>query len=214
MPASKLGDYQVSWRNGKRIATAFDFHPSQLGLNARANVYYLETDDLGRTWRNVRGEAVKLPLTETNNPALAYDTRAEGLLVYLRDVNFDRQGHPVILFLTSKGFAAGPANGPRQWQTLRWTGKEWIRRPIHHLGQQLRPRLALHRAGRHLARYCSRPNSGPQPYNPGGDMVMWTSNDEGQTWKRVKQLTHDSPRNHTLCAASAQCASGFLRPLG
>jgi hypothetical protein len=28
-------------------------------------------------------------------------------------------------------------------------------------------------------------------------MVMWTSLDQGATWKRVKQLTHDSPRNHT-----------------
>ena len=38
---------------------------------------------------------------------------------------------------------------------------------------------------------------GPQPYNPGGEMVMWTSTDEGQTWTRVKQLTRNSPRNHT-----------------
>ena len=28
-------------------------------------------------------------------------------------------------------------------------------------------------------------------------MVMWTSNDEGTTWKVVKQLTHDSKLNHT-----------------
>jgi hypothetical protein len=39
---------------------------------------------------------------------------------------------------------------------------------------------------------------GAQPYNPGGDMVMWTSSDEGQTWKKVKQLTHDPRRNHTF----------------
>ena len=28
-------------------------------------------------------------------------------------------------------------------------------------------------------------------------MVMWLSHDEGQTWKKVKQLTHDLQRNHT-----------------
>jgi hypothetical protein len=38
---------------------------------------------------------------------------------------------------------------------------------------------------------------GPQPYNPGGEMVLWTSQDEGQSWTRVKQLTRNSPRNHT-----------------
>jgi hypothetical protein len=28
-------------------------------------------------------------------------------------------------------------------------------------------------------------------------MVMWTSRDEGQTWNKSKQLTHDSKWNHT-----------------
>ena len=27
-------------------------------------------------------------------------------------------------------------------------------------------------------------------------MVLWRSRDKGATWKQVKQLTHDSPRNH------------------
>ena len=40
--------------------------------------------------------------------------------------------------------------------------------------------------------------TGPQAYNPGGEMVMWTSNDEGQTWNKIKQLTHDSKFNHTF----------------
>ena len=38
---------------------------------------------------------------------------------------------------------------------------------------------------------------GPQPYNPGGEMVMWTSTDQGRSWKRLKQLTHNSTFNHT-----------------
>ena len=38
---------------------------------------------------------------------------------------------------------------------------------------------------------------GPQAYNPGGEMVMWTSTDEGETWSKVADLTHDSPYNHT-----------------
>jgi hypothetical protein len=124
------GDYQVSWPCGERVATAFDFHPSPLGLNGRANIYYLETADQGQTWRKADGTPVKLPLTSTNNPALIYDSRAEGLLVYLKDVNFDAAGHPVILYLTSKGYEPGPATGPRQWQTMRWDGSRWIQRPF------------------------------------------------------------------------------------
>jgi hypothetical protein len=193
----EAGDYQVSWRQGKRIATAFDFHPRSLGLNARANVYYLETDDLGRTWCNARGEPVKLPLTQTNNPALVCDTRAEGLLAYLRDVNFDRNGRPVILFVTSKGYEPGPGNGPRQWQTLHWTGTQWLRRPFTTSDNNY-DHGSLYIEPDGTWRVIAPTELGAQPYNPGGDMVMWTSNDEGRTWKNVKQLTHDTQRNHTF----------------
>lgn len=192
----EAGDYQVSWRAGQRVATAFDFHPLQGGLNRRANVYYLETSDRGRTWRNAGGEPVKLPLTTTNNPALAYDSRADGQLAYLKDVNFDRNGRPVILFLTSKGFEPGPENGPREWQTLRWTGKEWVRRPFTTSGNNY-DHGSLYIEPDGTWRVIAPTDLGPQPYNPGGEMVMWTSADEGQTWMRAKQLTRHSPRNHT-----------------
>ncbi len=192
----ELGDYQVSWRQGKRVATAFDFHPAPVGLNARANIYYLESADLGKTWRTAGGQTVQPPLSATNNPALAYDTRAEGLLAYLKDVNFDRAGHPVILFLTSKGFEPGPENGPRQWQTLRWTGAEWIRRPFTTSGNNY-DHGSLYVEPDGTWRVIAPTELGAQPYNPGGDMVMWTSHDEGLTWKNVKQLTRDTKRNHT-----------------
>lgn len=193
----EAGDYQVSWRTGQRVATAFDFHPTPGGLNKRANVYYLETADLGRTWRNARGETVKLPLTTTNNAALVYDSRADGRLAYLKDVNFDRHGHPVILFLTSKGFEPGPENGPREWQTLRWTGKDWVRRPFTTSDNNY-DHGSLYIEPDGTWRVIAPTEVGAQPYNPGGNMVMWTSSDEGLTWKRVKQLTHDPVRNHTF----------------
>ena len=39
---------------------------------------------------------------------------------------------------------------------------------------------------------------GPQPYCTGGEMVMWTSGDEGLSWQKSKQLTQDSKFNHTF----------------
>ena len=38
---------------------------------------------------------------------------------------------------------------------------------------------------------------GPQSYNPGGEMVMWLSRDQGATWTKLKQLTRDSKFNHS-----------------
>ena len=36
------GHYQVTASDGARVATAFNYHPRQGGLNARTNLYYLE----------------------------------------------------------------------------------------------------------------------------------------------------------------------------
>src|ERR1035437_10103377 len=191
-----MGDYQISGREGARVATAFDDHPKPLGLNGRANLYYLETSDFGRTWLNGEGKPVATPITNIPNAALVYNSRKDGLLVYLKDLNFDAQGHPVIMFLTSKGFEPGPANGPREWKTVRWTGKDWVIRPFTTSGNNY-DHGSLYIEPDGTWRVIAPTDLGPQPYNPGGEMVMWTSLDQGTTWKRVKQLTHDSLRNHT-----------------
>ena len=190
------GDYQVSWRHQNRIATAFDHHPQKDGLNARTNIYYIETADFGETWKTIGGDEVKLPITETPNPALIHNASAEGRLVYLKDLNFDANGRPVILFLTSKGFEPGPENGPREWRTIRWTGTEWVQKPVTTSGNNYdHGSLYIEQDG--TWRIIAPTELGPQPYNPGGEMVLWTSPDEGTTWTKVKQLTTGSERNHT-----------------
>jgi hypothetical protein len=40
-------------------------------------------------------------------------------------------------------------------------------------------------------------------------MVMWTSRNEGKTWRRVKQLTRDSGRNHTYARRPLSAHPGF-----
>lgn len=191
-----MGDYQVSWRDGNRVATAFDYHPKPLGLNGRTNIYYLETRDAGKTWKTVTGETVKTPLTEVKNPALVHDYAAEKLLVYLKDIQFDAQGRPVILFLTSKGYESGPTQGPHQWRTARWTGTDWDIRNVttsdhnyDHGSFYIEPDGTW--------RLIAPTEPGPQPFGTGGEMVLWTSGDSGASWQKVKQLTRDSTRNHT-----------------
>ncbi len=201
------GDYQVSWRHGKRVATAFDYHPAPLGLNARTNIYYVETADGGKTWTNVRGEAVALPLTTPANGALVRDYASEKRLVYLKDVNFDAAGKPVILYLTSKGFAPGPASGPYEWWTARWTGSGWDYRAFtisdhnyDHGSLAIEPGTTPNDgkpATPERWRVIAPTEPGPQPFGTGGEMVLWASRDQGRSWQREKQLTRGSARNHT-----------------
>ncbi|MBX3422799.1 MAG: BNR-4 repeat-containing protein [Pirellulaceae bacterium] len=196
LAAIELGDYQVSWRHGGRLGTAFDYHPRLGGLNARANIYYVETINQGRSWQTVDGHPVTTPITQADAAVLVYDSRSEDLLVYLKDLNFDSAGRPIILFLTSRGYQSGPENGPRQWNTARWTGDRWLVQPItQSLNNYDHGSLYIEEDS--VWRVIAPTQAGPQPYNPGGEMTMWISRDQGATWQLAKQLTRDSLVNHT-----------------
>lgn len=197
-PLAKIaqGHYQVSWPHGDRLATAFNYHPPKGGLNARTNLYYLETPDQGKTWRAADGKPVATPLTEPQNAALVRDYEREGLLVYLKDIQYDAEGRPVILYLTSKGYESGPKNDPRTLHTARWTGKEWEFRPVTTTDHNY-DFGSLYIEGDGTWRIIAPTDPGPQPYGTGGDMVLWTSRDQGATWNREKAVTQGGRFNHT-----------------
>jgi len=190
------GHYQISAASAKKAGTAFNFHPEGKGANWRTNLYYMETTDFGETWQTVDGKKLTPPLTEAGSPALVHDYRSEGLNVYLKDIRYDREGMPVILYLTSKGYEAGPKNDPRTWTTARWSGERWEIRPAmtsdnnYDMG-------SLYLEDENTWRIIGPTATGPQPYNPGGEMVIWLSRDRGATWEKLRQLTANSERNHT-----------------
>ena len=191
------GHYQTSGQQGQKVATAFNYHPAgqqERGLNLRTNLYYLETSDFGRTWQAADGAAVALPLTEVQTPALVHDYEAEGKLVYIHDVNFDEAERPIILFLISNGFASGPDNGPRAWHTAHWNGTEWDIRPLTTSDNNYDVGSLYVEDG--SWKVIGPTEVGPQPYNTGGEVAMWTSEDQGSTWRR-KVLTRGSNRNHS-----------------
>jgi hypothetical protein len=189
------GHYQVSGRHGKRVATAFNYHPPEGGLNARTNLYYLETADMGAAWTTAAGDAVETPLADVTNAALVHDYAAEGLLVYLKDVNFDDLGRPIILYLTTGGYAPGPSSGKRQWFTAHWTGNEWRIRPFTDSDHNYDYGSLYVEEG--LWRIIAPTEPGPQPWGAGGEMALWESRDEGASWRRVKAITSASKFNHT-----------------
>ncbi len=208
LAAIELGSYQVSWPAGSRVGTVFDFHPAPLGLNARANIYYLETSDLGATWSTASGNAVAVPLTNSRNAALIYDSVREDKLVFLKDLNYDAQGRPVVLFLTTKGFEPGPANGPREWKTARWSGLAWEVRDVTTSDNNY-DHGSLYIEADGTWRIIAPTDPGPQPHNPGGEMVLWTSRNQGATWRKVRPITRGSALNHTYARRPLDAHPGF-----
>lgn len=193
------GHYQTSGQQGDRIGTSFNYHPTQVkgaGLDYRTNLYFVYTDDNGKTWRTADGTQQQMPLTQIDNPALIHDYEAEGLKVYINDLNFDKKGHPVILYETTKGWEPGPQNGPRAWYTAHWTGSKWDILPFttsdnnYDMGS-----LYIESGG--TWRVIAPTDPGPQAYNTGGSMVMWTSTDEGHHWTKSLEMTPGCERNQS-----------------
>ncbi|MEN8230820.1 MAG: BNR-4 repeat-containing protein [Bacteroidota bacterium] len=202
------GHYQISGVTKSKAASAFNYHPEQGGLNYRTNLYYVETDDLGESWSNANGQKLQLPLTSSNNTALIRDYESQGLKVYLKDLRFDQDGNPIILFITSKGYEAGPGNDPRTWTIAHWTGKRWNIQPVttsdnnYDMGS-----LFIEEDG--TWSIIGPTETGPQSYNPGGEMAIWSSNDKGLSWKRLKQITHTSKHNHNYARRSLNAHPDF-----
>ena len=190
------GHYQISWREGSRIGTALNYHPAKGGLNARTNLYYLETRDGGRSWTTVDGRKLELPLVAVKNPALIRDFESEGLLVYLKDMGFDAEGRPVILFVTSRNYASGPAGDPRVWRTARWTGQAWeFRTALESDNNYDFGSLNLEDDGAWWI--IAAAAQGPQEYNTGGEVAVWLIRERGGAWSAPRKLTKNSRYNHT-----------------
>ena len=179
-----------------KFGTMFNYHPKGKGLNWRTNLYYVESLDNGKTWQTAGGAELELPLTKVKNSALVRDYESEGLNVYLKDVKFDENNNPVLMYITSKGYQSGPKNDPRTWTIARWDNKKWNYSTVttsdnnYDFGE-------LWINSPDDWRVIGPTEKGPQEYNPGGEVAMWISSDKGATWKMKKQLTTGSQRNHT-----------------
>jgi hypothetical protein len=208
------GHYQTSGSfQDKIIGSAFNFHPvkqGETGLNYRTNLYYIQTTDFGKTWRAADGQSVKIPLTDISNTTLVKDYHSLGLNVYINDVAFDKHGRPVILFLTSKGYQSGPESGPREWKTARYTGHTWDIRTICTSGSNYdMGSLYIDKKG--TWRVIGPTTTGPQAYNTGGEMVLWTSENKGKSWKN-RQLTFNSIYNHSYARKPVHVHKDFYFP--
>lgn len=190
------GHYQISAASGRRVATAFNYHPIQGGLNARTNLYYLETLDGGATWRTASGAEAAIPVAAVDHPARVRDYESEKLLVYLKDIAFDAKGRPVILHLTSRHYASGPKGDPRTWRIAKWTGEEWrfhdVTTSDHNYDYGS---LYIEADGRW--RLIAPTDAGPEAHGVGGQMVLWISEDDGVHWRKEKVLTRDEVYSHT-----------------
>jgi len=191
------GHYQVSDARGTNIATAFNFHPMEGGLEARTNLYYAESADGGATWSGPSGQALNLPLREVQNTALLREYASDGWLVYLKDMKLDAAGNPAILFVRSRGHRPGPKSGPRIWTLARRSPPgDWYFADITTSDSNYDMGSLFQVDGGSWS-LLAPTGEGPQPGNPGGEVVLWESDKLGLKWECRRALTNGSRHNHT-----------------
>lgn len=190
------GHYQISWLHDHVLGTAYNYHPVNGGCRGRTNLYYMHTVDGGRSWITADGQHIHTPLTEPHSPCLVMDYESQHAQVFLKDLNYDADGLPIILYLTCRGDRSGPEDGPRIWHTAAFDGTQWHINDCFE-SDNCYDTGCLHVEDDGTWRIIAPTETGPQPYNTGGEVAMWTSIDRGSSWQKVDQLTHNSPYNHT-----------------
>ncbi|GHE32165.1 BNR-4 repeat-containing protein [Sphingobacterium griseoflavum] len=204
------GHYQVSALAGNKIGVAFDFHPNGKGLDYRTNLYYLESSDWGQSWHTVDQQLLDGPLTERENIALVQDFTTDKLNNYLLDINFDEKGNPLILSVTSKGPQPGPQNGTRDWHLfhLEQKSRKWINTVVTSSDSNY-DMGSIYNEGNGKLRIIGPTETGPQAFNPGGEIAAWVSKDAGSRWTREKLLTRKSARNHSYVRRPNNASGDF-----
>lgn len=193
--ASMGGHNQVTAINDNKIYTCFNYFPGRSN-EKQTNVYLLQSDDLGKTWKTIDDTIIKTPLREIRNNALLKDFESEKKIVFIKDLSFDSSGNPVILVLTSMDHRPGPTGDPREWIVIHRKDSKWIFSKVcqsfhnHDMGSLY--------IGEEEWRIVGSTDQGPQKYGTGGEMALWVSIDEGNTWKRAVDITSGSLKNNSF----------------
>jgi hypothetical protein len=200
------GHYQVTNMYKGKLVSVFNYHPGG-NVDKRTNLYAVQTTDMGKTWTTIDGKLINPPLSDIHNQALVFDFEAEHKLVYINDLNFDSKGNPVILAIVSRDFRPGPGGLPREWMIIHWKDNKWefnkVCESTHNYDM----------GSLYIEKDCWKiigpTDPGPQYWGAGGEIAVWTSNDEGKTWEKINRVTSGSIRNNDYVRRPLNASSEF-----
>jgi len=189
------GHSQVSELSGNKLFTVLNYHPAG-DMSKQTNLYLLQTDDLGRTWKTIDNKTLEIPLTDVKSDALVKDYEAEGKLVYISDLNFDKNGNPVILIILARDSRSGTDGGLREWTIVHRKDNKWnfskVCESDHNFDMG-----SLYINNKEW-KIVGTTEPGPQKYRTGGEIALWISRNEGTTWEKVSNLTNNSINNNSF----------------
>lgn len=191
----KSGHYQTSAVYDNRVvATFFNRHPNG-DVDRRTDLYYLQSSDFGQSWTTAGGTDVEIPLTDIASPARAVDYASKGKNVYMKDMGFDKDGNPVCLYIRSNGHIPGPASAPYEWCITKWEDDQWKTFPVTNSDHNYDVGSLV--ISEEEWKIVGPTEKGPQTWGVGGEIAIWSSTDQGETWIKEQNITNNSPFSHS-----------------
>lgn len=190
----KSGHYQISntFQN-KVVATFFNRHPNGI-VDRRTDLYYVKSEDFGKTWTSVDNIKLNLPIKAQSSTARVVDYASQSKNVYLKDMGFDEAGHPVCLYIRSYGHEPGPKSAPYEWCVTKWDGEQWhtyvVTKSDHNYD------MGSLYISEDEWNIVGPTEKGPQDWGVGGKIAIWQSKDKGETWQKVKTLSENTGLSH------------------
>jgi len=200
------GNSQVSELCGNKLVTVFNYHPGG-EVYKQTNLYLLQTEDFGRTWKTIDNKTIEIPVTDVKNEALVRDYEAEGKLVNISDLNFDKNGNPVILLILSRDVTPGPDGGPREWMIVHRKDNKWVFSKVCESDHNLD--MGSLYINDNEWRIIGTTEPGPQKYGTGGEVAIWISRNEGAGWEKAGDLTRNSLHNNSYVRRPANGNKDF-----
>ncbi len=191
----RSGHYQTSaCFKGEKTGTFFNRHPDG-NVDKRTDIYYIETCDFGKSWTNVQGTPVDIPLCKVDNPARVIDYSSQGKNVYIKDMDFDSSGNPAFLYIRSNGHEPGPESAPYEWCVTWWNGLYW--QNTHITNSDHNYDMGSLFLSENEWRIVAPVGEGPQRWGVGGELEMWQYDSKQKVWRKVKTFTSNSSFSHS-----------------
>lgn len=188
------GHYQVSasFKN-RKLGTFFNRHPDG-DVDKRTDLFYMETEDLGKSWTDVQKNSLEIPLQNKNSSARVIAYRSKNKNVYVKDMGFDKKGNPVCLYIRSNGHKPGPESAPYEWCVTYWGGESWQTNVITESDHNY-DMGSLYISDKEW-KIVAPTAPGPQKWGVGGEVEIWASKNNGAKWHKTKIVTQQSIFNN------------------
>ena len=113
----------------------------------------------------------------------------------MKDMGFDKDGNPVCLYIRSNGHIPGPASAPYEWCITKWEDDQWKTFPVTNSDHNYDVGSLV--ISEEEWKIVGPTEKGPQTWGVGGEIAIWSSTDQGETWIKEQNITNNSPFSHS-----------------